>query len=75
MKRNEFLTKTSLLIPAAAIMGNLAAQKSSAKKTKPFIVDAGKSRFGEVVKFLGVFAVCFFMLLPRWTLTKRKSVF
>ena len=54
MKRNEFLTKTSLLIPAAAIMGNLAAQKSSAKKTKPFIVDAGKSRFGEVVKFLGV---------------------
>ena len=54
MKRNEFFTKSALLIPSIAIMGNLVAQKSSGKKTKPFIVDAGKSRFGEVVKFLGV---------------------
>ena len=54
MKRNEFFSKSALLIPSIAIMGNLVAQKSSNKKTKPFIVDAGKSRFGEVVKFLGV---------------------
>jgi quercetin dioxygenase-like cupin family protein len=54
MKRKEFFAKTALLLPSVAIMGNLVAQKASPKKSKPFIVDAGKSRFGEVVKFLGV---------------------
>jgi quercetin 2,3-dioxygenase len=54
MKRKEFFTKTALLFPSVAIMGNLVAQKASPKKSKPFIVDAGKSRFGEEVKFLGV---------------------
>jgi quercetin dioxygenase-like cupin family protein len=54
MKRKEFFAKTALLLPSVAIMGNLVAQKAATKTTKPFIVDAGKSRFGEVVKFLGV---------------------
>jgi quercetin dioxygenase-like cupin family protein len=54
MQRKEFFTKTAMLIPSVAIMGQLVAQKKGTKTTKPFIVDAGKSRFGEVVKFLGV---------------------
>lgn len=54
MKRKEFFAKTALLLPSVAVMGNLIAQKATPKQTKPFIVDAGKSRFGEVVKFLGV---------------------
>lgn len=54
MKRKEFFAKTALLLPSVAVMGNLNAQKATPKKSKPFIVDAGKSRFGEVVKFLGV---------------------
>lgn len=54
MKRKEFFAKTALLLPTAAIFGNLVAQKAPPKNSKPFIVDAGKSRFGEVVKFLGV---------------------
>lgn len=54
MKRKEFFTKTAMLLPSVAIMGNLVAQKGSSKPSKPFVVDAGKSRFGEVVKFLGV---------------------
>lgn len=54
MKRKEFFAKTAMLLPSVAIMGNLVAQKKAAKITQPFIVDAGKSRFGEVVKFLGV---------------------
>ncbi|WP_439505074.1 cupin domain-containing protein [Sediminibacterium sp.] len=54
MKRKEFFTKTAMLLPSIAIMGNLVAQKGSSKSSKSFVVDAGKSRFGEVVKFLGV---------------------
>lgn len=55
MQRKEFFTKTAALLPTVAILGPLMAQQpTSNKKKKAFIVDAGKSRFGEVVKFLGV---------------------
>lgn len=54
MKRKEFFTKTALLLPSVAIMGHLFAQQTKKNNAKAFIVDAGKSRFGEEVKFLGV---------------------
>ncbi len=54
MKRKEFFAKTALLLPSVAVIGHLVAQKATPKTAKPFVVDAGKSRFGEVVKFLGV---------------------
>ncbi len=52
MQRKDFLTKTLLAIPAMAVANQLQAGSTSAKE--PFIVDAGKSRFGDTVKFLGV---------------------
>lgn len=54
MKRKEFFAKTAMLLPTVVVMGNLVAQTKAIKTRKPFIVDSGKSRFGEVVKFLGV---------------------
>lgn len=54
MQRKEFLSKTALAIPALGFLHAAMAQKASTTSSKPFIVDAGKSRFGEVVKFLGV---------------------
>lgn len=54
MQRKEFLSKTALAIPALGFLHTGLAQKLSNSTSKPFIVDAGKSRFGEVVKFLGV---------------------
>jgi quercetin dioxygenase-like cupin family protein len=52
MQRKDFLLSSLLAVPAIALAGNTSSKKNSAKE--PFIVDAGKSRFGEVVKFLGV---------------------
>ncbi|MEI6265246.1 MAG: cupin domain-containing protein [Sphingobacteriia bacterium] len=54
MQRKEFLTKTALALPALGFFHQAIAQKAVASSVKPFIVDAGKSRFGEIVKFLGV---------------------
>lgn len=54
MQRKEFLTKTALALPALGFLHTAIAQEASKSSTKPFVVDAGKSRFGEVVKFLGV---------------------
>jgi quercetin dioxygenase-like cupin family protein len=54
MQRRQFLM-TSLL--ASPVMAMASIPFTSNVKTitgEPFIVDAGKSRFGEVVKFLGV---------------------
>jgi hypothetical protein len=54
MQRKQFLLSSMLSLPALAwakssfLKGNMAAAQA------PFVVDAGKSRFGEVVKFLGV---------------------
>lgn len=53
MERKKFLL-TSLLAAPALAMGKLAIAKPNVSSKEPFIVDAGKSRFGEVVKFLGV---------------------
>ena len=52
MLRKDFLTKTLLALPAMAVANELTAGTTSNKE--PFIVDAGKSRFGDTVKFLGV---------------------
>lgn len=52
MQRKDFITKTLLAIPAMAVAKQLQAGSTSAKE--PFIVDAGKSRFGDTVKFLGI---------------------
>jgi quercetin 2,3-dioxygenase len=54
MKRKDFLRNTLLALPAISISNNLWAKASCSKNGEPFIVDAGKSRFGEEVKFLGV---------------------
>ena len=54
MQRKEFLTKSALAIPALGFFPSAFAKKPGATTQKPFVVDAGKSRFGETVKFLGV---------------------
>jgi quercetin dioxygenase-like cupin family protein len=53
MKRKQFLISSLLATPAFAFTNTLSIQKAKRAK-ESFIVDAGKSRFGEVVKFLGV---------------------
>lgn len=52
MQRKDFLTKTLLSLPLIAVATENNAQSKSTKE--PFIVDAGKSRFGDSIKFLGV---------------------
>lgn len=52
MNRKDFLVSTLLATPA--ILLAKPAQNNQAETKKPFIVDAGKSRFGEDIKFLGV---------------------
>lgn len=54
MKRKEFLTSSLLAIPALAFSETKSPQKAKASAKDPFIVGAGKSRFGEKVLFLGV---------------------
>lgn len=54
MKRNDFLRTALLAAPAMALANKSIAAGKSGSATEPFIVDAGKSRFGDVVKFLGV---------------------
>lgn len=53
MLRKQFLRSTLLSVPAV-MCGQAFAAKGNASEDKPFIVDAGQSRFGDTVKFLGV---------------------
>jgi quercetin dioxygenase-like cupin family protein len=52
MNRKDFLLSSLLATPALLLAKPTETTNTSTKE--PFIVDAGKSRFGEVVKFLGV---------------------
>jgi quercetin dioxygenase-like cupin family protein len=54
MQRKKFLLTSLLAAPALAWANSAAQKKITASSAETFIVDAGKSRFGEVVKFLGV---------------------
>lgn len=54
MQRKQFLMAGILAAPAL-VMARIPLNHSSARiQGDPFIVDSGKSRFGEVVRFLGV---------------------
>jgi len=53
MHRKKFLFSTLLAIPGLVWAKSSSAEKKDIPATGPFLVDAGKSRFGEVVKFLG----------------------
>lgn len=53
MQRKKFLITSLLAAPAILMVQNTAGRKNRSGKD-PFIVDSGKSRFGEEVKFLGV---------------------
>jgi quercetin dioxygenase-like cupin family protein len=52
MKRKDFLLSTLLTTPVLALAKSIENEALSAKES--FVVDAGKSRFGDVIKFLGV---------------------
>jgi len=54
MQRKDFLLTSLLAAPALALSNNISNREKQLSNPEPFIVDAGKSRFGEVVKFLGV---------------------
>ena len=54
MKRKDFLLTSLLAIPGLAISKETISQKNNGSGKEPFIVDAGKSRFGDDIKFLGV---------------------
>lgn len=54
MKRSSFLLTSLLAAPAFVFSKNSFQIKMPASNEGPFIVDAGKSRFGETVKFLGL---------------------
>lgn len=54
MQRKDFFQKLALTVPALTATQSILAQNKTISEKKPFIVSAGKSRFGEVVKFLGV---------------------
>jgi quercetin 2,3-dioxygenase len=53
MKRKDFLLNSLLAAPAAAMAGMPLPTANSSQK-EPFVVDNGKSRFGEAVRFMGV---------------------
>jgi quercetin dioxygenase-like cupin family protein len=53
MQRKQFLVSSLLAAPSLAFT-HVFSQSSHASNPQPFVVDAGKSRFGDVVKFLGV---------------------
>ena len=54
MKRKDFLLSGLASLPAIAFAGSFNKPSFTDSTTRPFIVDDGKSRFGDVVKFLGV---------------------
>lgn len=53
MKRKQFITAALLATPAFAISSR-AGHTGYRSAKDPFIVPAGKSRFGDVIKFMGV---------------------
>lgn len=53
MQRKQFLRSSLLALPAMAMAQPLIAA-APPSNPKPFVVKAGESRFGEMVKFLGV---------------------
>jgi quercetin dioxygenase-like cupin family protein len=54
MKRKQFLISSLMAVPAFIMSRNTSNEIITTAQAEPFIVDAGKSRFGDVVKFLGV---------------------
>ncbi|MBL7729286.1 MAG: cupin domain-containing protein [Dinghuibacter sp.] len=52
MKRKQFLANAILGLPALAWVNGASSNQESVNT--PFVVNAGESRFGEVIKFLGV---------------------
>ncbi len=54
MQRKQFLMASLLAAPGLAMARIPFTQHKNNIQGEPFIVDPGKSRFGEVVKFLGV---------------------
>ena len=54
MQRKQFLLTALLAAPVIASSKNKVFNPATTSATEPFIVDASKSRFGDVVKFLGV---------------------
>jgi quercetin dioxygenase-like cupin family protein len=54
MQRKDFLQKLAFTVPALTTSQAILAGDKAISLKEPFIVGAGKSRFGEVVKFLGV---------------------
>ena len=54
MKRKDFLLTSLLAIPGLAISKEASTRNNNSSEKEPFIVDAGKSRFGDDIKFLGV---------------------
>jgi quercetin 2,3-dioxygenase len=53
MNRKDFIRSTLLAAPAVAF-SQIATAAANNSTNKPFVVNANQSRFGEVVKFLGV---------------------
>lgn len=53
MQRNTFLRNTLLAAPAVLLGKSLQAAAPPGTKKKPFVVNEGQSRFGDVVKFKG----------------------
>jgi quercetin 2,3-dioxygenase len=54
MQRRQFLVTALLASPVMTMAGIPFTSKTRTITGEPFIVETGKSRFGEVVKFLGV---------------------
>lgn len=54
MKRKQFLLNSLLATPALALAKTGTTENPPASNPKPFVVGSGQSRFGDVVKFLGV---------------------
>ena len=53
MHRKKFLASALLAAPALALGKNIFPVSSNGNPV-PFVVGAGKSRFGETIKFLGI---------------------
>jgi quercetin dioxygenase-like cupin family protein len=54
MQRKQFLVSSLLALPAITWAKSMSPKSKASSAKEPFVVDAGRSRFGEVVKFLGV---------------------
>lgn len=54
MKGKDFLLTGLATLPTLAMAGSYSSETQSVSTPKPFIVEEGKSRFGDTVKFLGV---------------------